>query len=109
MAWKIINRPAGCKVVGSKWVFRVKYTPTGQINKFKTWLIAQGFSQVPGIDFDEVFSLTLKLDSLHIMLVIAAIEDLEVHQLDVVNVYINGKLEKMIYIEPPETLDLRPD
>ncbi len=87
-------------------MFRVKYTPTGQIDKFKARLVAQGFSQVPGIDFNEVFSPTLKLDSLHTMLAIAAMEDLEVYQLDVVNAYINGKLEEMIYIEPPETLDL---
>ena len=79
MAWKVVDRPAGHKVVGSKWVFKVKYTPTGHIDKFKARLVAQGFSQVHGIDYTEVYSPTLKLDSLRIMLAIAAMEDLEVH------------------------------
>jgi hypothetical protein len=109
MAWKVVNRPTNRKIVGSKWVFKVKYTPTRRLDKFKARLVAQGFSQVHGVDFTEVYSPTLKLDSLRIMLSIAAMEDLKVHQLDVVNAYINGRLEETIYMEPPEGLNLRPD
>ena len=106
-AWKVVDRPPGRKIVGSKWVFKVKYTPTGRIDKFKARLVAQGFSQVYGTDYTEVYSPTLKLDSLRVMLAIAATEDLEVHQLDVVNAYINGTLEETIHMEPPNALNLR--
>ncbi len=60
-------------------MFRIKYTPSRQVDKFKARLVVQSFSQVSSINFEKVFSLTLKLDSLHIMLAIAAIEDLEVY------------------------------
>jgi hypothetical protein len=105
-AWKIVDRPPDRKVVGSKWVFKVKYTPSGHIDKFKARLVAQGFSQVYRTDFTEVFSPTLKMDSLRILLAIAAMEDLEVHQLDIVNAYINSTLKETVYIEPPKVLGL---
>jgi hypothetical protein len=106
-AWKVVDRPPSRKIVGSKWVFKVKYTPSGQIDKFKARLVAQGFTQVHGVDYNEVYSPTLKLDSLRTILAIAAMEDLEVHQLDVVNAYINGQLRETIYMEPPRCLGLR--
>jgi hypothetical protein len=71
--------------------------------------VAQGFAQVPGVDFTSTFSLTLKLDSLQVMLSIACSEDLKVHQLDVVNAYIARKLPEEIYIRLPKILGLPPD
>ena len=105
-AWRVTELPPGRKAVGCRWVFAVKYTPTGHIARYKARLVAQGFSQAPGVDFTETFSPTLKLDSLRTMLAIACARDLEVHQLDVVNAYIAGKLTEEIYMRPPTILGL---
>jgi hypothetical protein len=99
--FEVVPRPANKKVVGSKWVYCEKRGPDGKIQKYKARVVAQGFTQVEGVDFDETFAPVAKLSSLRAILAIAAELDLEVHQMDVKAAYLNGKLEEEVYMEPP--------
>ena len=99
--FEVVPRPANKKVVGSKWVYREKRGPDGKIQKYKARVVAQGFTQVKGVDFDKTFAPVAKLSSLRAILAIAAELDLEVHQMDVKAAYLNGKLEEEVYMEPP--------
>jgi Reverse transcriptase (RNA-dependent DNA polymerase) len=98
--------PKGRKVVGSKWVFRIKRGPDGAIQKYKARVVAQGFTQVENIDYDETFAPVAKFASLRTILAIAAKEDLEVHQMDVKSAYLNGVLKEEIFMEPPPGFDV---
>lgn len=70
--YKLVPRPKGQNVVGSKWVFRIKRGPDGTIQKYKARVVAQGFTQVEGVDFDETFAPVAKFTSLRIILALAA-------------------------------------
>jgi transposase InsO family protein len=104
--YEIVPRPKDRKVVGSKWVFRIKRGPDGAIQKYKARIVAQGFTQIEGIDFDETFAPVAKLASLQTILALAAEQDLEVHQMDVKSAYLNGNLSEQIYMEPPPGLEV---
>ena len=103
--WEYAELPGDKRAVGHKWVFTVKYTPTGQIDRFKARLTAQGFSQVSGENFLETFSPTMRVESMRVLLAIAAHEDLEVRQVDVVSAYPRSKLHAEVYMKPPEGLE----
>jgi hypothetical protein len=103
--WEYQDLPIGKKAVGCKWVFTIKYTPTGVIDRYKARLVAQGFTQIPGDDFLETFSPTIRSESLRTLLAIATIEGLEIRQLDVVSAYPRSELHAEVYMRPPEALD----
>ena len=100
--WEIAGLPSGKRTVGSKWVFNVKYTPTGLIDRFKARLVAQGFSQIPGADFEETFSSTVRLESLRTLLAVGAALDYEIHQTDIVSVYPRSILHAEVYMKAPQ-------
>jgi hypothetical protein len=104
--FEVVPRPKGRKVVGSKWVFHIKRGPDGTIQKYKARVVAQGYTQVEGIDYDETFAPVAKLSSLRAILALAAELNLEVHQMDVKSAYLNGELEEEIYMEPPPGFDV---
>jgi len=104
--YDIIPQPKGQKIVGSKWVFHVKRGPDGSIQKYKAHLIAQGFTQVEGINFNQTFALVAKSSSLHTIFALATEHDLEVHQMDVKATYLNADLDKEIYMEVPPSFDI---
>ena len=81
--YKVIPRPVDRKVVGSKWVFCIKCRPDGSIQKYKACIIAQGFMQIEGVNYNETFAPIAKLASLCAILAIAAERDLELHQMNV--------------------------
>ena len=99
--WDLVDRPRDTNIVSNKWVFDLKRLPTGQIKRYKARLVARGFSQQYGIDYEETFAPVVRLESLRTLLAIAAIEDLEVHQMDVSTAYLAGKLQEIIYMEAP--------
>jgi Reverse transcriptase (RNA-dependent DNA polymerase) len=105
-AFKVKDLPKGCKRVSSRWVFNIKYTLTGLIDKFKARLMAKGFSQTYGSDYIDTFSPTIKLDSLRALLAIAAANNWPIQQMDIVSAYLARALDKEIYIEPPNSLRL---
>ena len=103
--WTYSTLPPGKKAIGCKWVFTIKYTPTGLVDRYKARLVAQGYSQVPGDDFLETFSPTIRLESLRLLLAIGAYENLEIRQIDVVNAYPRSKLHTTVYVKPPQALN----
>ena len=104
--YEVVPRPKDRKVVGSKWVFRIKRGPDGAIQKYKARVVAQGFTQIEGIDYDETFAPVAKLASLRAILAIAAERDLEIHQMDVKSAYLNGALSNEIFMSPPPGFDI---
>jgi hypothetical protein len=99
--YEVVPRPKGRKVVGSKWVFRIKRGPDGEIQKYKARVVAQGFTQIEGVDYDETFAPVAKFASLRAILALAAEHNLEVQQMDVKSAYLNAELHDEIFMEPP--------
>ena len=90
--WEYNHLPTDRKAVGSKWVFKVKYAPDGSIARYKARLVAQGFSQVYGVDFNETFSLTVRRESLRIFLSIECLCRLIIEQINIVGAYLKSLL-----------------
>jgi transposase InsO family protein len=99
--WTLVERPPNTNIVGNKWVLKVKVMPNGSI-KHKARLVAQGFTQRPGVDYDETYSPVVRYASLRCLFALAAHYDWEVHHMDVKSAYLNGKLEETIYMHQPE-------
>ena len=81
--WKLVNLPLGCKTISCKWVFRKKLKPDGSIDKFKARLVAKAFKQKVDLDFFDTFSPITRITSIRLLITIAAIFDLKIHQMDV--------------------------
>lgn len=104
--WTQSSLPTGSKAIGCKWVFKVKAHADGSIDKFKARLVIKGFSQRPGIDFNETFAPVAHHTSLRIVIALAATHSLQLHQLDVIGAYLNGNVDEEIYMTlPPECVD----
>lgn len=88
-------------IVGSKWVFKIKWNPDGSIERYKARLVAQGFSQVPGHDFNETFAPVARYDILRILLRISASKKWIPQQMDVNSAYLYGTLNEEIFMELP--------
>jgi len=101
-AWDLVELPAGRKPIGSKWVFKKKMNVEGKVEKYKARLVAKGYSQVPGIDFGDIFSPVAKVTSIRLLLSVAAAFDFEIEQMDVKTTFLHGDLEEEIYMKQPE-------
>jgi hypothetical protein len=98
--WDLVEKPKGANVVGSKWVYRIKKNAAGQVEKYRARLVAQGFSQIPGIDYFDTFAPVAKTTSTRVILTFAARNGWPVHQMDVKSAYLNGTLDdnEVIYL-----------
>ena len=104
--WEIVDRPKDKKVIGTRWVFKIKRNANNQPERFKARLVAKGFNQKYGIDYYETFSPVVKVQTLRTIFAIAANSDLEVHQVDIDTAFLNGILEEEIYVEAPPGCDI---
>ncbi len=98
----VTDLPAGRKAVGSKWVYKVKTGADGSIERYKARLVARGFSQSYGTDYDETFSPVVRQESLRVLIALSVQYGLQLHQVDVTTAFLNGNLEEEIYMKPPE-------
>ena len=94
--WRLVERPANVNIVGSRWSFRIKRDNLDRINKLKARLVAQGFSQIPGLDFNETYSLTIRFTSIQLILALTCKHGLQ--HIDIKGAYLNGKLEEDVYM-----------
>jgi hypothetical protein len=99
--FEIVTPPMGCNIVSSKWVFATKFNTDGSLDKLKARLVARGFSQKFGVDYEYTFAPTLRHDTLRIFFALVAIQDLECHSVDVNNAFTESFLKEDIYMKVP--------
>uniref|UniRef100_A0A2N9FBM1 Integrase catalytic domain-containing protein n=1 Tax=Fagus sylvatica TaxID=28930 RepID=A0A2N9FBM1_FAGSY len=99
--WDLVHKPAGTSIVGCRWVFTVKQNPNGTVDRLKARLVAKGFTQTYGLDYTETFSPVAKLNSIRIIISLAANLDWPLHQLDVKNAFLHGDLNETVYMAQP--------
>jgi hypothetical protein len=106
--WTLVPRPARANVVSGKWIFKHKFHSDGSLARHKARWVVRGFSQQPGIDFDETFSPVVKPATIRIVLSIAVSRSWPIHQLDVKNAFLHGNLDEEVYCQqPPGFVDTR--
>ena len=99
--WELVSLPAGHKAIGLKWVYRVKRDPAGNIVKHKARLVAKGYVQRQGVDFEEVFAPVARMETVRLLLALAAHSGWEVHHMDVMSAFLNGELSEEVYVAQP--------
>jgi hypothetical protein len=98
--WSLVERPKQ-NIVETKWVFRNKQDEFGVVTRNKARLVAEGYSQVEGLDFEETFSLVARLESICILLAYATHHDFKLYQMDVKSVFLNESIKEEVYMEQP--------
>jgi len=101
-AWELVELPPGRNVVTCKWVFKAKHDSNGNIVRFKARLVARGFSQAFGIDYFDTYAPVAKLTTYRTIFALAALEQWEIHGMDVITAFLLGKLDEEIYMAQPE-------
>ena len=93
--------------MGCKYVFKTKYKPNGEIEKYKVRLVAQGFLQQEGVDYNEVFAPVVDSTSISLLLAISNQEDYELEQMDVVTAFLHGRLDEEVYMKIPQYMNIK--
>ena len=105
--WILVDRPADKRLVDSKWIYKSKDGILGvEQPRLKARLVARGFTQEEGIDFNEIYSPVVKHRSIRIILSLVAQCDLELEQLDVKTAFLHGNLEETIYMRQPKGFEV---
>ncbi|GJS72443.1 retrotransposon protein, putative, ty1-copia subclass [Tanacetum coccineum] len=100
--WVLVELPPNARTVGSKWLFKKKTDMDGAVYVFKACLVAKGFTQTYGVDYEETFSPVADIRAIRILIAIAAYYDYEIWQMDVKTAFLNGHLSEEVYMDQPE-------
>lgn len=99
--WEIVDLPRNKVLVGCKWVYTVKLKLNGSIDRYKACLVAKGYTQTYGIDYQETFAFVAKLNSIRVLIFVVANKGWPLHQFDVKNAFLYGDLAKeVVYMRP---------
>ena len=96
--WKLVPKPVNKRIIGCKWIYKLKLKVDGLVDRFKARLVAKSFNQTYGIDYFETFCLVVKPTTIRIIFSLAISHGWLVKQLDVNNVFLNGELEEEVYM-----------
>ncbi|GKC24253.1 retrovirus-related pol polyprotein from transposon TNT 1-94 [Tanacetum coccineum] len=96
--WELVPQPKNMTIIGTKWVFRNKLDENGVVSRNKARLVAQGYNQQEGIDYDETYAPVARLESIRILLAYAFALDFKLYQMDVKSVFLNGFINEDVYV-----------
>jgi hypothetical protein len=99
--WELADLPRGHNAITLKWVFKLKRDEAGAIVKHKARLVARGFVQRKGIDFDDTFAPVARMESVRLLFALTAQEGWRVHHMDVKSAFLNGDLKEEVYVHQP--------
>jgi hypothetical protein len=99
--WELVDPPPRCKSIGTKWVWKNKEGEKGEVVRNKSRLVAQGFTQMEGIDYEETFAPVAHLEAIRILLDFSVAKGFKLHQMDVKSAFLNGVLEEEVYVRQP--------
>jgi hypothetical protein len=99
--WELTTLPRGHKAIGLKWVFKVKHNAAGELVKYKARFVAKGYTPRQGVDFDEVFAPVARMETVRLLLGLAAHSGWEVHHMDVKSAFLNGVLTEEGFVSQP--------
>jgi len=99
--WNLVSKPQGHSIIGTRWVFRNKLDEEGRIIRNIARLVAQGYNQQEGIDYDETFALVARLEAIRILLAYASHKNIKLFQMDDKSAFPNGFLNEEVYVHQP--------
>nr|GEU79199.1 integrase, catalytic core [Tanacetum cinerariifolium] len=100
--WTLEYLPEGKRAIDSKWVYKIKFRPNGEVEKYKARLVANGFNQIDEVDYHDIFAPVAKLVTVRTLLATAVKRDSIIHQLDVNNTFLDGDLDEEVYMKIPQ-------
>jgi len=100
--WELVALPKDKKVIGCKWVYKVKHNVDGSVSKYKARLVAKGYAQTYGIDYEETYSPVAKMTTVRAIIAMVATKGWSLHEMDVKNVFLHGDLWEEVYMEQPQ-------
>jgi hypothetical protein len=98
--WELVEPPPNCKTIGTKWVWKNKEGENGEVLRNKSRLVAQGYSQKEGIDY-ETFAPVARLEAIRILLTFSVAKGFKLYQMDVRSAFLNGFLKEEVYVKQP--------
>jgi hypothetical protein len=104
--WELVERPKGHNVIGTKWVFKNKQDQDGIVVRNKARLVAQGYTQIEGLNFGETYAPIARLEAIRILLAYACAHNIKLYQMDVKSAFLNGYINEEVYVEQPPDLKI---
>ena len=104
--WNLVTLPLEKSVVGCKWIYKIKTRSDGSIERYKTHLVAKGFTQEYGIDYEETFAPAARISFVRALLAVVAASKWDLFKMDVKNTFLNGDLSEEFYMQPPPGLSV---
>lgn len=103
----MVDKPIGKNVVGTKWIYKVKYYADGIVEKYKARLVAKGYAQEKGIDYEEAFSLVAKMTTIRSVISLAANYGWPVFHMNVKSAFLNGDLKEEVYVQQSQGFEVQ--
>jgi len=100
--WELTDLPVGARTIGVKWIYKTKLNEMGEVDKYKARLVVKGYSQQHGIDFSEVFAPVARMDTVRLIVALAACKGWDIFQLDVKSAFLYGELNEEVYVDQPK-------
>ena len=107
--WDYVDLPTSKRPTGCKWIYKIKTRSDGTIERYKARLVANGYSQEYGIDYEETLAPVSRMTSVRSLLVVTATKQWPLLQMDVKNVFLNGTLSEEVYMKPPQVTSSLPN
>ena len=100
--WELVDLPSRNKTIGYKWIFKRRLKADCFVDKYKEHLVAKGYQQKEGLNYFDTYSLVSRITSIRMLIAIAALNNMEIHQMDVKTTFLNGELDEEVYMDQPE-------